>query len=73
MDKYRLRFVPLGGVVGVTKNMYVYELYEGTSLKDILIVDCGIGFPNDESLGVDFVIPDISYLLDKKIKSEQSS
>ncbi len=68
MNKYRLRFVPLGGVVGVTKNMYVYELYQEGQLKDILIVDCGIGFPNDESLGVDFVIPDISYLKDKKDK-----
>lgn len=65
MENYRLRFVPLGGVVGVTKNMYLYELYQGQNLKDILIVDCGIGFPDDKSLGVDFVIPDISYLKDK--------
>ncbi len=62
---YKLRFVPLGGVVGVTKNMYLYELYQGDSLKDILIVDCGIGFPEDKTLGVDFVIPDITYLKDK--------
>lgn len=46
MDEYKVRFVPLGGIVGVTKNMYVYELYENGSLKDILIVDCGIGFPS---------------------------
>lgn len=65
MDGYKLRFVPLGGVVGVTKNMYLYELYQGDALKNILIVDCGIGFPQDKTLGVDFVIPDISYLKDK--------
>jgi len=62
---YTLRFVPLGGVVGVTKNMYVYELYKDSILQDILIVDCGIGFPHEKELGVDFVIPDISYLLEK--------
>ncbi len=65
MDNYKVRFVPLGGVIGVTKNMYLYELYQGDTLKDILIVDCGIGFPQDKALGVDFVIPDISYLKDK--------
>lgn len=65
MDTYKLHFVPLGGIVGVTKNMYVYELYKNEELKDILIVDCGIGFPQERELGVDFVIPDISYLKDK--------
>ncbi|MBI4226355.1 ribonuclease J [Candidatus Roizmanbacteria bacterium] len=68
MSSYKLRFVPLGGVVGVTKNMYVYELYENEKLRDILIVDCGIGFPMEKELGVDFVIPDVSYLTDKKDK-----
>lgn len=65
MNDYKLRFIPLGGVVGVTKNMYVYELYDGDTLQDILIVDCGIGFPHEKELGVDFVIPDITYLKDK--------
>lgn len=68
MNTYKLRFIPLGGVIGVTKNMYVYELYENDALKDILIVDCGIGFPLEKELGVDFVIPDISYLHDKADK-----
>lgn len=45
--------------------MYLYELYRGEELQDIVIVDCGIGFPQDKALGVDFVIPDISYLKDK--------
>lgn len=65
MSNYKLRFIPLGGVIGVTKNMYVYELYENDSLKDILIIDCGIGFPLEKELGVDFVIPDISYLTEE--------
>ncbi|OGK29689.1 hypothetical protein A3I56_04570 [Candidatus Roizmanbacteria bacterium RIFCSPLOWO2_02_FULL_43_10] len=65
---YKLRFIPLGGIVGVTKNMYVYELYRGEELKDILIVDCGIGFPREQEFGVDFEIPDVSYLEDKKDK-----
>lgn len=61
----KLRFVPLGGIVGVTKNMYLYENWEDNILKDIVIVDCGIGFPEEKDLGVDLVIPDISYLKDK--------
>ncbi|MDP4010914.1 MAG: ribonuclease J [Candidatus Roizmanbacteria bacterium] len=68
MDNIRLRFVPLGGVVGVTKNMYVYELYNGDELTDILIVDCGMGFPDATEFGVDLIIPDISYLEDKTDK-----
>ncbi|NTU73240.1 ribonuclease J [Candidatus Roizmanbacteria bacterium] len=68
MDNYKLHFIPLGGVVGVTKNMYVYELYKNDALQDIIIVDCGIGFPQEKELGVDFVIPDISYLKDKTDK-----
>lgn len=56
----KLRFIPLGGNGWVTKNMYVYEY--GT---DILIVDGGMGFPEEHMLGVDFVIPDVTYLKDK--------
>ena len=55
-----LRLTPLGGVGDVTKNMYVYEYGD-----DILIVDCGVGFPDDAMPGVDLVIPDITYLRDK--------
>ncbi len=59
-----LKIIPLGGVGDVTKNMYVYEYG-----NDQLIVDCGMGFPKDDALGVDAIIPDISYLekSDKKI------
>lgn len=61
----KLKLIPLGGVGNVTKNMYVYE-----TDKDILIVDCGVGFPDEAMPGVDLVIPDITYLEDKinKIK-----
>lgn len=55
-----LRIIPLGGVGDVTKNMYVYEYG-----RDIIIVDCGIGFPDEAMFGVDLIIPDISYLRDK--------
>lgn len=68
MTNYSVRFVPLGGIIGVTKNMYLYELYADGVLRDILIVDCGIGFPSAAELGVDLLIPDIKYLADKKDK-----
>ncbi len=56
-----LRLVPLGGVGDVTKNMYAYEYG-----NDIIIIDCGVSFPDVEMRGVDLVIPDINYLKDKK-------
>lgn len=55
-----LKIIPLGGIGGVTKNMYLYEYQDR-----ILIVDCGIGFPQTNMLGVDVLIPDITYLRDK--------
>ncbi len=55
-----LKIIPLGGVGDVTKNMYVYEYG-----NDIIIVDCGIGFPDEAMLGIDLVIPDVTYLQDK--------
>lgn len=58
-----LKIISLGGFGNVTKNMFVYE-----TPKDILIVDCGVGFPEEEMMGVDLVIPDISYLKNKKQK-----
>lgn len=56
----KLKIVPLGGLGEVGKNMTAYE-YGG----DILIVDAGIMFPQNDMLGVDYIIPDFEYLLDK--------
>ena len=63
----KLRIIPFGGLEGVTKNMYAYEYWEGNTPTDIIVVDCGVGFISHlEALGVDSVIPDVSYLRDKK-------
>jgi len=56
----KLRIIPLGGLGEVGKNMAVIECGQ-----DIIIVDCGIMFPGQEFLGIDFVIPNIEYLRDK--------
>jgi ribonuclease J len=64
--KESIRLFPLGGIGNVTKNMYVYEYRYDGKLRDILIVDCGIGFPDAEMFGVDLVLPDVRYLEDKK-------
>lgn len=58
----KLRIVSLGGVE-VTRNLHVYE-----TDKDIIIVDCGIGFPDENMPGIDLIIPDITYLRDKMQK-----
>lgn len=64
-----VRLVPLGGIGDVTKNMYVYEyLPDGENVSDIIVVDCGIGFPKMEMYGIDLIIPDVSYLMPKKDK-----
>lgn len=55
-----LRIIPLGGLDEVGKNMMIFE-YE----RDIVIVDMGFQFPEEDMLGIDYVIPDVSYLMDK--------
>ena len=57
----RLRIVPLGGLGEVGKNMMVLE-YDG----QIIVIDSGLMFPESDMLGVDLVIPDFGYLLDKQ-------
>ncbi len=63
MNNDQLSFIPLGGVSNVTKNMYLYEYKD-----EVLIVDCGIGFADETMLGVDLLLPDITYLLQNKKK-----
>ena len=55
--KSNLKIIPLGGLHEIGKNITVFE-YE----NEIVVVDCGLSFPEDDMLGIDLVIPDISYL-----------
>ena len=61
--KSPLKIIPLGGLLEIGKNMTVFE-YE----DQIIIVDCGLAFPEDDMLGIDLVIPDITYLEKNKEK-----
>jgi len=57
----KLRIVPLGGLGEVGKNMMVLEYG-----KNIIVIDAGVMFPENDMLGIDFIIPDFNYLADKK-------
>ena len=61
--KEKLKIIPLGGLLEIGKNITVFE-YE----NDIILVDCGLAFPEDDMLGIDLVIPDLTYLEKNKEK-----
>lgn len=58
-----LKFIAISGTTGVTQNCYVYECG-----NDIIVVDCGVGFPEPEMYGVDLIIPDFTYIIQNKNK-----
>lgn len=55
--KKKLKIIPLGGMGEIGKNITVFEYDE-----DMFVVDCGVAFPEDDMLGIDLVIPDVTYL-----------
>jgi len=61
--KAKLKIIPLGGLGEVGKNITAFEYGE-----DIIVVDCGVAFPEDDMMGIDLVIPDVTYLKKNKEK-----
>lgn len=61
--KSKLKLIPLGGMQEIGKNMMAIEYKDS-----IIVIDCGLAFPDEEMLGIDLVIPDVSYLVKNKEK-----
>jgi ribonuclease J len=57
----KIKIIPLGGLSEIGRNMTAFEYKD-----EILIIDCGLSFPEDDMLGIDIVIPDITYLVKNK-------
>ena len=63
MQNNNLQIIPLGGLGEIGKNITAIEY-----MDEIIVIDCGVGFPDDSMYGVDLVLPDINYLLNNKEK-----
>ena len=61
----KLKIIPIGGLEQIGMNITAFE-YEDS----IIVVDCGLAFPEDDMLGIDLVIPDITYLKDNIRQAE---
>ena len=57
----KIKVTPLGGLLEIGKNLTVFEYG-----NDLIILDCGLAFPDDDMPGIDMVIPDITYLVKNK-------
>jgi ribonuclease J len=58
-----LKFTAISGTTDVTENLYIYECRPaGSQVADMIVVDCGVGFPEGQMYGIDLIIPDFTYI-----------
>ena len=67
MSEEKVRIIPLGGLGEIGKNITAIECD-----NEIVIIDCGVAFPDEEMYGVDLIIPDITYLKNNVEKNHKS-